>query len=163
MQLLLNECTCTGGFPARAWLAFALIIAQVTGTSVCSAATAAIADSKAIQGECVELIEEGKTYTAPPTIVWVFADDRVTLLAEGRKQHTGTFKLEPSATPPSIDMKLKGESADNSDADIVGIYKLEKDTLTICVGVEGAKNKRPAAFTYTKESPTASQVLGRVK
>lgn len=122
------------------------------------------ADSKTIQGEwkCVEAFENGKSYKVPAGIIWVFAGDRLTILLEGRKQHSGTFALTPSSTPPAIDMRLKGETANNSDSDKVGIYKLEKNKLTVCVGVNDASDKRPTTFNDSQEFPTSSVILERV-
>lgn len=149
----------------RATFAFALMITLATGTSVYSAEKKAATSSKALQGEwkCAEVVEKGKTYKAPEQLLWVFADDKVTVLLEGRKQHTGTFVVEPSATPATIDMNLKGVTSTNVDQDIVAIYKLEKDRLTICTGVEDARNKRPKEFVHTKEFPIYLMILERVK
>jgi len=121
-------------------------------------------DSKVIQGEwkCVETVEKGKSHKVPPGIIWVFAGDSLTVLLEGRKQHTGTFVLTPSITPAAIDMRLKGETAGNSDSDTIGIYKLERDKLTVCVGAKDAKDKRPTSFVYNNDFPTSSVILERV-
>ncbi|HZZ80780.1 MAG TPA: M56 family metallopeptidase [Gemmataceae bacterium] len=117
---------------------------------------------QAIQGtwKCVEAIDEGKAHKSPE-IVWVFKDERITIFFEGRKQHTGTVKLDPSVMPPTIEMKLKGEGPGNLDADTLGIYKLEGNKLTLCTGVGSAKNKRPKTFAYSKDFPTSSVVLQR--
>ena len=163
--LCFQQCVLYRAARHATWLALTLTMTLVAGTSVYCAEKNAVADAKTIQGEwkCVESIEEGKTYKVPDGVVWVFADDQITVLLEGRKQHTGQFTLEPSSTPSTIDMKLKGESSANSDADIIGIYKLEKNKLTVCSGTARHKNKRPTAFAYTKEFPTSSVILERVK
>ncbi len=123
---------------------------------------AGVPDLQAIQGtwECVESIEKGKAYKAT-AIMWVFEDDKVTILLEGKKQHAGTVKLNTSVNPPTIEMKLKGETAANLDTDQFGIYKLENDKLTLCMGIESAKNKTPKTFVYSKDFPTSSVVLQR--
>ena len=121
-----------------------------------------IADYKAIEGhwKCVASVEKGKAYKVPD-IVWIFKDNTVTMLLEGRKQHAGVIKLDASASPSKIEMKLKGVSAANLDQDDVGIYKIEKDKLTVCFGIESAKGKTPTTFTYSAHFPTSSIVLER--
>jgi uncharacterized protein (TIGR03067 family) len=153
------------GVPRATWLAFALTITLFAGQSAYCAEKDALADSKLLQGEWkfVESVEEGKTYKAPTGVLWVFMGDKITVLLEGRKQHSGTVKLSASETPSTIEMKLKGETTANSDGDTFGIYKLEKDKLTVCVGVGSAKNRRPTTFTYSEDFPTSSVILERVK
>ena len=100
---------------------------------------------------------------APPSMIWVFAGDKITTFLEGRKQHTGTVKLDASVTRPDHRDETKGETAGNLDQDTLGIYKLEGDKLTICVGVGNAEKKLPKTFAYSKEFPTSSVVLQREK
>jgi uncharacterized protein (TIGR03067 family) len=58
----------------------------------------------------------------------------------------GTFKVDPAKNPSEFDLSLvEGQKP------MPGIYKIEKDTLTICYSLDGT---RPTKF----ESPVASQI-----
>ncbi|MGL4553156.1 MAG: TIGR03067 domain-containing protein [Gemmataceae bacterium] len=62
------------------------------------------------------------------------------------KAGAGTFTLDPSKTPREIDIVPEGPKK----AVIKGIYKIDKDTLTICHPLPG--RARPAAFESKKDS-----------
>ena len=66
-----------------------------------------------------------------------------------------TIKLDPSAKPATIDMKPK----DGKEKNVMGIYKLDGDTLTICATDEN--KERPKEFSATKG--VALLVLKRAK
>jgi uncharacterized protein (TIGR03067 family) len=85
----------------------------------------------------------------------VFAGEMVTVTFRKKDDPAG-FKIDTKANPPAIDIIPKT----NPKNEVVkGIYKLEKDKLTICFGPDGAG--RPAEF---KAGKTASvMVLERVK
>lgn len=63
-------------------------------------------------------------------------------LQVGKQKHFGTYALDESATPKTIDIAItKGESKGKKK---LGIYELKNNTLRICVGpLDGP---RPTAF-----------------
>lgn len=61
----------------------------------------------------------------------------------GEMQDPATFTLDPSKTPPRIDIvKSKGGKKEHN----YGIYKLERDMLTICATEMAGPEDRPAEF-----------------
>jgi len=81
--------------------------------------------------------------------------DKMTMTKDG-KEDPGTYTVDKSKTPAHIDMTTKkGEK----DQKIVGIYKIEGDTLTIC-GVESDKAEdRPKDFKSEKDSKVMIMTL----
>jgi uncharacterized protein (TIGR03067 family) len=62
------------------------------------------------------------------------------------KAGSGTFTLDATRSPREIDIVPAGPKK----VVIKGIYKLEKDVLTMCYGAPGGK--RPTAFAAKKDS-----------
>jgi uncharacterized protein (TIGR03067 family) len=69
------------------------------------------------------------------------------------------YYFDPKADPPTID--LNHEPAEQEVRLTRGIYKIEGDTLTICLG--RGRTGRPKAFESTAEAPTTLYVFKRVK
>lgn len=85
----------------------------------------------------------------------VIAGDKLTI-SRNKRDEPVTFTLDPKATPPAIDLKV---AEDKKDFVIKGIYKLEKDTLTIAFGLD--KGDRPKDFKPAKGNGV--MVLEKVK
>jgi uncharacterized protein (TIGR03067 family) len=81
---------------------------------------------------------------------------RVTVPSGGKDQ-PAPFTLEPKANPATIDITEKRPGA--KDRVIKGIYKIEKDTLTICAALD--EGERPKDFKPAKTNIVIT--LERVK
>jgi uncharacterized protein (TIGR03067 family) len=86
--------------------------------------------------------------------VMTFSGDELNVKSAGV---TLKVALDPSKKPQHMDLSVIGE-----DKQVLGIYKVEKDTLTICVTVDDSK-ERPTAFAVTETPRTVLVVLDRVK
>lgn len=77
----------------------------------------------------------------------------------GDQSEEGTFKLDPGAKPAAIDLKI--ESGNDKSKAQVGIYKVEGDTWTVCLGLPG-ETERPKEFA-AKEGSSLLFVFKRDK
>jgi uncharacterized protein (TIGR03067 family) len=104
-----------------------------------------------------EAIPEGDV---PAGTVTFDKDGRVTASVADYESE-GTIKLDPTKKPKTMDIThTKGPDKDKQQ---FGIYKLEKDKLTICVAHPGKPvEDRPTGFT-TKDSDHVLFVFERVK
>ncbi|MCI0700416.1 MAG: TIGR03067 domain-containing protein [Planctomycetia bacterium] len=122
---------------------------------------AAKKELKQLEGDwvIVSVATEGKERELPKQ-----AQQAVTI--KGTKFSHETFgdgevtALDTSTSPKLIDfvMRRKPESGFTNE----GIYKIEKDTLTIVVYI-GEDKKRPASFDVPKDTHTVRWTLKRVK
>jgi uncharacterized protein (TIGR03067 family) len=118
---------------------------------------------ESFQGEwkIVEFIKEGlpdKPEELKDAKVVVDGSKMTITRRPGRKEQT-TITLDSKATPMAID--IKPDAKDEAKFLIKGIYKLEKDKLTICYALEG--RDRPKEFKAEDETNQAIFVLERVK
>jgi uncharacterized protein (TIGR03067 family) len=94
-------------------------------------------------------------------IVYTFGrDGKWTIHQDGKKDANPNrgYKADSSAKPATIDWIPDVTAATPSRE---GIYKVEGDTLTMCIGL--VKTPRPAAFVSTAESQSSLYVLKRRK
>ncbi len=61
----------------------------------------------------------------------------------------GTIKLDPAKKPAAIDLAIT--FGPDKGKEQLGIYRIEGDTVTICLARPGAK-ERPTEFTSTKDN-----------
>src|SRR5262245_32784319 len=118
-------------------------------------------DAPTLVGEWVPTtaLRGGKPDMPPAGTSITFTGDGKVLLKEGNqgKAEEGTYTTDPKKDPPEIDITPPDKG---KGAPVIGIYKLEKDTLTLCL-IMGTD--RPKKF----ESPDGSEImlitLSRVK
>jgi len=80
---------------------------------------------------------------------WSFKGEKYTL-DQGTNLEEGTIKLDPKKKPATIDLAITGGKCAGNDQP--GIYKVDGDTLTMCLAWPGTTD-RPTAF----ESPADKQ------
>jgi uncharacterized protein (TIGR03067 family) len=109
-------------------------------------------DPPALVGEWAAeaLTEDGKPVNVPPGTTWAFTADGKSVLTIGDVVGTteSAYTVDAKKDPPHVD-KATGPKG----SALRGIYKVEKDTLTLCL-VE-ADRDRPTAF----EAPAGSKVV----
>jgi uncharacterized protein (TIGR03067 family) len=89
---------------------------------------------------------------------FVIIKDNFFTVREAGRNDVATFTIDPKADPKTIDLKVQEKDQVLS---LKGIYKLEKDKLTICIGLADAE--RPKEFKSAKGSKRGLFVLERVK
>jgi len=89
----------------------------------------------------------------------VLAEQHLTTREGERLLQTATFHLMPSADPPAID--LTATSGPDRGKVHRGIYKVDGDTLVLCLG--GPGQERPREFRSPAGSGHALIILKRVK
>jgi uncharacterized protein (TIGR03067 family) len=87
-----------------------------------------------------------------------FTTDGKMLFKEGNKdQETGSYKLDATKSPGEIDITPPKE-----DGTLIGIFKIDGDTLTICLADKGSSD-RPTKFESLAGTNVMLVTLKRVK
>jgi uncharacterized protein (TIGR03067 family) len=108
-------------------------------------------DLDKLQGTWVrsQIVRNGKEVPADE-----FKNAKLTLkgdkytLDENNEKRTGTFKLDASKTPKTLD--IISDSGPNKGKTLKGIYKIDGDTFTYCVA--GPDKDRPTEFASKEGS-----------
>ena len=91
---------------------------------------------------------------------WSVKGDKYNFEMGGENKEEGTIKLDPAKKPATIDLDIK-EGNDKGKAQ-PGIYKIEGDTVTICLARPGAKD-RPTEFSGKGEDGHILITMKRMK
>jgi len=111
-------------------------------------------DVKKMEGSWkVETWEQGGTALPAEGLegsMWTVKGDKYTFTMGGNVEE-GTFKLDPSKKPMTIDLDITaGNCKGNTQP---GIYKIDGDTMTFCFNRPGGTG-RPTEFKSTEEGDT---------
>ena len=101
-------------------------------------------DMEALQGkwQIVSLERDGKSTDVAKDAVRVIKDDKYTVTPRPGVTIEGTFKIDPSAKPKTID--VTPTTGDNKGKTSLGIYEIDGDALKICWAPSG--KDRPTEF-----------------
>jgi uncharacterized protein (TIGR03067 family) len=91
---------------------------------------------------------------------YTFSGDKM-IAPNGRKEEAATIKCDPSKTPAEITISKTEDSGKVNT--VYGIYKLEDDTLTLCLMKSDNSTDRPKAFKTSKDSKAMIEVLKKTK
>jgi uncharacterized protein (TIGR03067 family) len=104
--------------------------------------------------------EKGAAEDSP--IRFVFKGDRITILVDVEEASAkGTFKLDASGKPRTIDMVFPGVPDAKNRQVGLGIYEVDGDTLKLCYGPDGVK--RPTEFKSLPKSQHNMFIFKRIK
>ncbi len=97
-------------------------------------------------------------------LAYVFeANGKWKLQKDGESQAEGTFTIDPTKNPPTIDYKIVSSISEESKGKTsLGIYKLDGDKLTVC-RTWPDNDQRPAEFAASAESKCILTEFNRKK
>jgi uncharacterized protein (TIGR03067 family) len=125
-------------------------------------------DAEAIQGdwEVASFMAEGKEPGGAEgdrikSAVWTIGKDKIVIKADGAGGEV-TYKLDPARKPKALDVKVVKAPPGEMGLEFQAIYKLEGDTLTICLPLPN-NTDRPKEFEAGEGSKQGLFVLKRKK
>ena len=120
-------------------------------------------DQDAMQGDwaCERFVRDGMAFDddAAGALFRTVKGSSYTVYRFRKAIGGGTFKLDATKSPRHIDLALSDGPAKGKV--IPGIYKLEKDALTLCYAQPGGK--RPTEFASKEDSGVSLTVWKREK
>jgi uncharacterized protein (TIGR03067 family) len=87
----------------------------------------------------------------------VIKGDQFVLMSDGKEVAKGSFKVDPTKKPKTIDVRRAEEGA----KPVLGIYELDGGTQKVCIGAPG--KDRPTAFESKEGSGNLLSVWKRKK
>ena len=139
------------------WSTLTVVACALAGLMVSAAwAKDAPADKEAVQGTWKMVSREVRGQSQPPggpdDSSMVFKGDRFQILKAGRVMIEGTFKMDPTAKPRTIDMHVDkaNDDAHTEGKTSLGIYELNGDDLRWCADEPGHET-RPSEFSSQGE------------
>jgi uncharacterized protein (TIGR03067 family) len=141
------------------WVGLALSMALAFAFTAGSSMPVRGDDAEAVSGDLKAM--QGKWTTENEESSWEFDGEKMKSTVNGQ-DYRCKVSLNPKATPyPTVDFAITEGPGDTQGLMALGIYKLEGDTLTICVAVPG-NNPRPTELKAV-ESESHLFKLKRVK
>jgi uncharacterized protein (TIGR03067 family) len=134
-------------------VAASLVLAGSLGLSIAAPAPKDDKDDlKKFEGDWVFTSWEFGGQTLPAefrdSAKWSVKGDKYTFEMNEQKEE-GTIKLDPAKKPATIDFAIT--AGNDKGKDQPGIYKVDGDTITICLARPGGK-ERPTDFKSTEEN-----------
>ena len=109
-------------------------------------------DMKKFEGDWAFTAWESAGQTLPQAALdmakWTVKGDKYTF-EMGDQKEEGTIKLDPAKKPATIDFAIT--SGNDKGKDQPGIYKVDGDSITICLARPGGK-ERPTDFKSTEDN-----------
>jgi len=91
---------------------------------------------------------------------WQFKGETVAETFGGLPRRAGSVKIDPSKTPKEIDVNFTDGKGGGMVAKYLGVYELDGDKLTVCVGTDG---KRATELASKPDTKTMLIVFQRTK
>ena len=121
-------------------------------------------DQEALQGtwqpETINQAGQAAPAEALKEFTFVIKNNTYTLSVGGNELENGTFKLDSSKKPKTIDLEI--QSGNDKGKKQPGIYELEVDTFKVCLAFPG-ESDRPKELVPKADTKTVSFVFKRQK